>query len=31
MVLPGDDPDKTRQRNSQAISSQSANPLAENW
>jgi hypothetical protein len=31
MVLPGEDPDKTRQRNAQAISSQSANPLAEYW
>lgn len=31
MVLPGEDPDKIRQRNSQAISSQSINPLAEYW
>ncbi|KAI9459440.1 S-adenosyl-L-methionine-dependent methyltransferase [Lactarius psammicola] len=31
IVLPGEDPDKTRQRNAQAQSSQSPNPLAEYW
>ncbi|KAH9180823.1 S-adenosyl-L-methionine-dependent methyltransferase [Lactarius sanguifluus] len=31
IVLPGEDPDRTRQKNSQAPSSQSINPLAENW
>jgi hypothetical protein len=31
MVLPGEDPDKIRQKNAQALSSQSLNSLAEYW
>ncbi|KAF8503256.1 S-adenosyl-L-methionine-dependent methyltransferase [Russula emetica] len=31
IVLPGEDPDKTRQKNAQALSSQSLNSLAEYW
>ncbi|KAH9026772.1 S-adenosyl-L-methionine-dependent methyltransferase [Lactarius pseudohatsudake] len=31
IVLPGEDPHRTRQKNSHASSSQSINPLAENW
>jgi len=30
-VLPGEDLDKTRQKNAQALSSQSLNSLAEYW